>query len=103
MKKSIQLTYPSRSLNLTNVSCLQIGVECPHVFPLEHLTEHKKSFSSEIVVDINEGSSNSGNNNSKTYVLTDREHLEFSELYAPVTVSIKKWRDPYVIVDIAYE
>lgn len=96
--KTIQLSYPwQNNIELENVSFLQIGIECPHIFPLEHLVEHNKNF--EAIVYIKEGGSNY-----KSYTISDREILEFSEMYfSSLNISVEKVSNPYIIIDIAYE
>jgi len=104
--KTIQLSYPwndSKLIELKNkVSFLQIGVECPHIFPLEHLIEHNKNWSSEVVVNIT--TNNSNNSTSNAYTISDKESLEFSDLYVTsLGVSVVKVSNPYIIIDISYE
>lgn len=101
MKKSIQLSYPwnrNKLITLTNVSFLQISIECPHVFPLEHLVEHGTALSNKVVLSIQEAG------NSKDYNISDKEILEFSDLYvSQMDIGIREVSNPYIIVDISYE
>lgn len=94
--KTIQLSYPYPNLQLDDVSILQIGIENPHNFPLEHLVEHEKPF--QPVVYITEGGSEKG------YTITDREILEFSEMYfSSIGIRVANVSNPYTIIDVSYE
>ena len=85
--KTIQLKYPFPLISL-NAKYIQIGIERPHNIPVVLPDE---PFS--IPVKIND----------ITYAITDKEILEFGDIYGTSTIEVLEKNNPYLIIDLAYE
>jgi len=85
--KTIQLKYPFQPISL-NAKYIQIGIERPHNIPISLLNE---PFSIPIRI------------NNVTYAITDKEILEFGNIYGTSTVEVLEKNNPYLIIDLAYE
>lgn len=85
--KTIQLRYPFQPIIL-NAKYIQIGIERPHNIPILLPNE---PFSIPIKI------------NNITYAITDKEILEFGNIYGTSTIEILEKNNPYLIIDLAYE
>lgn len=72
---------------------LQIGIEHPHSIPIFEFEETEKGINYPYIVSIN----------NSTYLITERDVLEFANL-SIANLTIKFLQDsPYLIVNVAYE
>lgn len=91
--KTIQYKYPflqERINVLTNKNyiALQIGIHKPWITPLSE----QNNFTIPVIINRHE------------YSLTDKNILEFSNLYLrQLEIIIQNKNDPYLIIDIAYK
>ena len=85
--KTIQLKYPFPLTSL-NAKYIQIGIERPHNIPVVLSDE---PFSIPIKI------------NDTTYAITDKEILEFGDIYGTSTIEVLERNNPYLIIDLAYE
>ena len=84
-----QLLYPTSTgqITLRNVTYLQIGVERPHSAPISEIEDFN------VVLSIN----------GITYTVTDKEILEFGDVYfTTLSINILDANNPYLIVDLGY-
>ena len=94
--KSLQLVYPSKKTLLNGVAYLQIGVQRPHNIPITEISAYS-SFKTIIRI------------NNETYTITDKEILEFGDVYFRKSssenfeIEILDVNNPYLIVDLIYE
>ena len=94
--KTVQLVYPRNSnISLRNVIYCQIGIEHPHSIPISEI--FNDNF--QAILRIGESA-----NNSKIYTITDKEILEFGNIYFnSLYINILDISNPYLIIDIAYK
>ena len=85
--KTIQLKYPFPLISL-NAKYIQIGIERPHNIPISLPYE---PFSTPIRI------------NNRRYAITDKEILEFGNIYGTFTIEVLEKNNPYLIIDLAYE
>ena len=85
--KTIQLKYPFPPMFL-NAKYIQIGIERPHNIPVVLPDE---PFSIPVKI------------NNIIYAITDKEILEFGDIYETSTIEVLEKNNPYLIVDLAYE
>lgn len=88
--------------NKPNVTYLQIGIEHPHSIPLFEIPEDNGDIQWPIIVTINKNLNNVGATQ-RDYVITENDILEFELNNDKVEVIIHENKNPYLIINIAYE
>ena len=104
--KSLQIIYPKTdSIILNNVTYLQIGIERPHSAPIsETIKEDNGQWVEQYSFNSVIGISTDGGITYKSYTITDKDILEFGDIYITnLRVRIDEPNNPYLIVDLAYE
>ena len=98
--KTVQLIYPSNTMvNLSHVAYVQIGIQRPHNIPITEIIEWGKAQVPEVYKEI----STCIRINGELYTITDRDILEFGDVYFR-TLNVELLEtNPYLIVDLAYE
>lgn len=86
-------------LNRRNVTYLQIGIEHPHSIPLTEIEEDDGHIQWPLVVGINKGQDQPQHD----FVITEEDTLELELKHELVTVTIYENKNPYLIVNVAYE
>ena len=93
-------------LNFTNITYMQIGIECPHSIPVSEVDfDNEEQF---ITLAINEFESNFDNTitadtTQRRFILSDKDILEFRYNKARVHLHIWDNDNPYMIINIAYQ
>lgn len=107
--KTVQLYYPFdfsklNSLNASNVTYIQVGVERPQSTPYYFFVEKNKDLTDDQIVSID-----SSLQIITPYLVTDKDILEWSNLatqFLDLNILLKKLSDDdkkYLIIDIGYE
>ena len=86
--------------SLKNVTFLQLGVECPHSIPLSEMDlENDTSWPIRITINAED----SQYENTRDYLITDKDILELKIQAPKLTLKILKETSPYFIINAAYE
>lgn len=88
------------TLNKQNVTYLQIGIEHPHSIPISELEESNNNIQWPIIIGINKSSNNQSEHD---YIITENDSLELELNHETINIIIYENKNPYLIINVAYE